>query len=110
MTKIVTISLPDDVRDALFAEAQSQKRSRSWIVREALTRYVADRRDAAFADARDHLLRQSLRQSPAERVLEGESIWNELALGRVPSPGIAISFETLDEYETWSKRSSTRAP
>jgi predicted transcriptional regulator len=109
MTKIVTVSLPDDVRDALYAEATSQQRSRSWIVREAVAEYIAKRRDAAFADARDHLLRQSLRQAPAERVLEGESIWNEFARGQVPAPGIAISFETFDAYDSWRKHAGVNA-
>ncbi|NBW66926.1 CopG family transcriptional regulator [bacterium] len=45
MTKIVSVSLSHETRDALEAEAKRQKRSRSWVVREALAEYVANRRD-----------------------------------------------------------------
>ena len=47
MSKIVSVSLPPETRDALDAEAKRQRRSRSWVVREAVAEYVAQRRDAA---------------------------------------------------------------
>ncbi len=101
MSKIVSVSLSDDTRDALEAEAKRQKRSRSWIVREAVAEYVARQRDAAFDAARDRVLRDGLALSPAERVLAAEAIWNEFADRHPTTRGYSAGFATFAEYDAW---------
>jgi predicted transcriptional regulator len=101
-TTIVSVSLDSDVRDALVAEAERQRRSRSFVVREALREYVARRDRVAFTDARDQTLREGLALPPAERVKLSEELWEELA-GKQEGKPEARSFDTFDEYERWRR-------
>lgn len=97
--KVVTVSLTEELRQSLANEAKVQKRSRSWIVREALTEYVAKRRDAQFAEARDHLFLDALKQTPAERVKEAESIWNEATSQRGPAARLVRVCALLNAHQ-----------
>jgi predicted DNA-binding protein len=103
MTKIVSVSLSDETRDALEAEAKRQQRSRSWIVREAVAEYVAKRRDDAFDRARDRVLLDGLAMSPAERALAAEAIWDEFAPRHAPTRAFTVGFATFDAYEQWKR-------
>ena len=104
---IVSVSLEPGVREALIAEAARQRRSRSFIVREALLEYVARRDRDAFTDARDQTLRDGLALSPAERVRLSEELWEELGGYQSGKPE-AVSFDTFDEYERWRNQEHER--
>ena len=100
---ILSISLPADLRARLDAEAERRRRSRSFLVAEAVREYLSrlDRQD--FDEARARTLREGLALSPAERLELSEDLWRELARGsRVTSPWTA-AFETFDEYERWCR-------
>ena len=104
---IVSVSLEPEIRESLNTEAARQRRSRSFIVREALREYVARRDREAFSDARDQTLRDGLALSPAERVKLSEELWEELAGYRNDKPE-AVSFDTFEEYERWRNRKRER--
>lgn len=110
MTKIVSVSLSDETRDALEAEAKRQQRSRSWVVREAVAEYVARRRDEDFAAARAGTLVRSLELTPEERVHLCDDLWDELTFGRETSTGDARSFDTFDEYHAWRRTQRQSRP
>jgi predicted transcriptional regulator len=105
---ILSISLPADLRARLDAEAERERRSRSFVVAEALRAYLdrSDRR--SFEDARERTLREGLALSPAERLGLSEELWRELARGREVAAPWTAAFDTFDEYERW-RRSGKRA-
>jgi predicted transcriptional regulator len=76
---IISISLPDELRQPLDEEAGRQRRSRSFIVAEAVREYLGRRRDPEFQAARDRTLREALALSPADRVRLAEELWRELS-------------------------------
>lgn len=109
MTTILSISIPPGLRDTLDAEAKRQRRSRSFVVAEAVREYVARQQDAAFAEASQRTLREGLALSPAERVQLAEQLWQELSLGRRQRRGVARSFDTFEEYRAWQRAAGSRA-
>jgi predicted transcriptional regulator len=108
MSKIVSVSLPPETRDALDAEAKRQRRSRSWVVREAVAEYVAQRRDAAFAAAREHTRHADLSLTAEERVHLCDDLWRELTFGAETPRGDARSFDTFDQYHAWRREHRRR--
>jgi predicted transcriptional regulator len=105
---ILSISLPADLRARLDAEAERQRRSRSFVVAEALREHL-DRLDRrSFGDARERTLREGLALSPAERLRLSEELWRELARGREVAVPWTAAFDTFDEYERW-RRSGRQA-
>lgn len=107
MTTITSVSLPDAVRTALDEEADRQRRTRSSVVAEAVSEYLARRQRAEFDDARLRTLREGLDLAPEARLELAEELWLEFARGRPPSEPWATTFETFDEYERW-RREGTR--
>src|SRR5207245_4322358 len=95
MATILSVSVPVELRAALDAEAKRQRRSRSFVVSEAIRAYVASREREAFAAGRDETLREALALSPAARLREAEELWQEFA--RTHEPG-----------QPWTDRKSTR--
>jgi predicted transcriptional regulator len=89
------------VRSVLDAEAARQRRSRSFVVSEAVRAYVTRSDGDAFTAARDRTLREGLALSPAERVRLSEELWHELTKGRRRARPWAASFATFAEYERW---------
>src|SRR6266446_1594315 len=53
MATILSVSLTPDLRSVLDAEAKRQRRSRSFVVAEAIREYVARQDRDAFSAARD---------------------------------------------------------
>jgi predicted transcriptional regulator len=101
---ILSISLPSDVRTRLDAEAELQRRSRSFLVAEAVREYL-DRRDRrSFGEARRRTLREGLALPSAERLRLAEELWRELARGREITVPWTAAFDTFDEYERWRRR------
>lgn len=108
MTTILSVSLPADLRSTLDAEAKRQRRSRSFVVSEAVRYYVAQQERDAFADARERTLREGLALAPAERIQLAEELWQEFARGRKPSQSWTASFNTFEEYENWRRHGGGR--
>ena len=104
---ILSVSLPGEVRATLDAEARRQRRSRSFVVAEAIRAYLAQRDRDVFTAARDRTLREGLALTPAERVRLAEQLWREFARGRTPTAPWTASFDTFDEYEAWRRRGET---
>jgi hypothetical protein len=103
MAIILSISIPQDLRVALDAESERQRRSRSFVVAEAVREYLAGRERDGFDDARERTLRQSLALSPDRRVQLAEELWQEFARDhRLTRPWTA-GFETFDDYERWRR-------
>ncbi len=98
------MSLPAAIRRALDAEAKRQRRSRSFVVAEAIRSYVAQQERATFAAARDRTLREGLALSPAARLQLAEELWREFARSRKPAQPWVRSFETFAAYEAWRRR------
>ncbi|HEV8357626.1 MAG TPA: ribbon-helix-helix protein, CopG family [Gemmatimonadales bacterium] len=108
MTKIVSVSLPADIRSTLDAEARRQRRSRSFVVAEAVRDYVARQQRNAFAEARERTLRDGLALTPAARLELSEELWRELARGRRAAKPWTATFDTFDEYERWRRDGADR--
>jgi len=106
LAEILSVSLTSEVRRALDAEAKRQRRSRSFVVAEAVREYVARQRAEAFRAGRDQTLRDALSLTPAERLREAEDLWQELSRDFGPGPGKpwTASFDTFAEYDAWRRR------
>jgi predicted transcriptional regulator len=103
-TTILSVSLPGELRATLDAEARRQRRSRSFVVAEAIREYLAQRERDAFSAARDRTLREGLALTPAGRVRLAEALWRELTRGRKPTAPWTASFDTFEQYDAWRRR------
>src|SRR5687768_7891744 len=101
MATILSVSIPPGLRTRLDAEAKRQRRSRSFVVAEAVREYLARRQDAAFDLARGRTLREGLALSPAQRVQLAEELWADLTRGRRPAKPFTAVFETFEQYQRW---------
>jgi predicted transcriptional regulator len=106
---ILSISLPTDLRHRLDAEAERQRRSRSFLVREAVREYLARQDRRGFSEARERTLREGLALPPSERVRLSEELWADLARGHDLATPWTAAFDTFDEYERWRRRRGARA-
>jgi predicted nucleotidyltransferase len=80
MAKVISCSLPEELVPRLDLEAGRQRRSRSFVIAEAVRGYLAEQdrvRDAAFGRGRDLLLLDGLRLDPTHRALESEELFEE---------------------------------
>ncbi len=109
MTTILSVSLPAELRAPLDAEAKRQRRSRSFVVGEAIRAYVTRQERDVFADARHRTLREGLALTPADRVRVAEELWHDFARGRTPSKPWTAAFDTFDQYERWRHQGGERA-
>ena len=101
MTTILSISIPDSLRGPLDAEAFRQRRTRSFVVSEAVREYVARRTVHTFAGARQRTLLDGLAQTPEERVHLAESLASEGTRGRLRSKPFVLGFKSQAEYNKW---------
>jgi len=101
---ILSVSLPLQLRSALDAEARRQRRSRSFVVADAVRAYLAHRERDAFAEAQARTVREGLALTPAQRVQLAEELWREFTRGRKAVQPWTASFNTFDEYETWRRQ------
>jgi predicted transcriptional regulator len=108
VTTILSISLPAELRSALDAEAKRQRRSRSFVVAEAVREYLVSQDREAFAAARDRTLREGLALSAADRVRLAEELWKDFARGREPAKPWTATFDTFDQYEQWRRGGGQR--
>ncbi|MBA3319189.1 MAG: ribbon-helix-helix protein, CopG family [Gemmatimonadales bacterium] len=106
---ILSISLPSDLRHRLDAEAERQRRSRSFLAAEAIREYLARQDRQSFTEARERTLRDGLALSPTERLRLSEDLWADLARGRDLADPWTAGFDTFDEYERWRRQSGAGA-
>lgn len=112
----VTCTIPEDVLESIDAAARKLGRSRSWVVAEALRRYVAEPPSvvrepatppytAQFSAARTALRDADLALSPAERLRAAEELADEASRLR-PRPRIreVVQFGSFEDYFAWKKR------
>jgi predicted transcriptional regulator len=101
MATILSVSIPDDLRAPLDAVAARQRRSRSFVVSEAVRTYIASQTDPAFDEARDETLREGLALSPADRIRLAESINDDLSARKKRHKPFVRGFDTFAEYDEW---------
>ena len=83
MAKIISVSLPPDLVQALDREAQRLGRSRSWVVAEAARRHLEPALaphaevGASFERGRDLTLLEGLALGREARAREAEALWEE---------------------------------
>ena len=99
----MSISLPEDLCSRLDGEALRERRSRSFVVAEAVRAYLDRAAGRDFDEARDRTLRDGLALAPAARLQQAEELWAELARGRAPAGPWTASFDTFDQYERWRR-------
>lgn len=110
MKTILSISVSPDVRAALDAERSRQRRSRSFVVEEAIRDYLAARDSSAFAEGRSRTIREALALSAKERVQLSEDLWRELAPGHKVAKPWTATFDTFAEYERWRRDPHSQDP
>jgi hypothetical protein len=120
----VTCTLPADLVKAADAIAQREGRSRSWVVAEALRRYLAADVPASpppgrvreqarhpygdeFEDARRQRRDGDLALTPEQRVRAAEEL-AQMAADLHPRPRYhgVLAFDTWEDFATWKKRDS----
>jgi predicted DNA-binding protein len=106
-TVITSISLSAGLRKRLDREAKRQRRTRSFVVAEAIEAYLGQRERQAFAEGRERTLREGLALSPAERLALSENLWLELTRARGPATPWTAAFDTFDDYERWRRQGGT---
>jgi len=109
LATILSISLPAELRASLDAEAKRQRRSRSFVVAEAIQDYLSRPERDAFALARERTLREGLALSPADRLKLSEELWQDFTRGRKPVKPWTVAFDTFDQYEQWRRREGAGA-
>ena len=101
---ILSISLPPALRSSLDAEAKRQRRSRSYVVAEAVRQYVARQEREAFAQARERTVSEGLALTPAQRVQLAEELWQDFARGHQSVKPWTATFNTFDEFDRWRRQ------
>jgi hypothetical protein len=139
MQNRITITIPSDLVEAADARARSLDRSRSWVLVEALRRYLAGSSalgtvrepatqsygslaadlgvvpvdaSAEVAASRRHRLQAELALPPLERLRRAEELAH---LGRSPASLRAraavqiVAFDSYEDYYEWKKPRLIRA-
>ena len=104
MATILSVSFPDEIVEPLDVEAARQRRSRSFVVSEAVSEYLARRSNSAFEAARDRTLREHLKLSPTERVRLAESLTDDATRGVPPRKPFSIGFDSYAEFDEWRRQ------
>ena len=103
LARIISVSLSEDLPPLLDAEAARQRRSRSFIVAEAVREYLAVRDREAFERAREQTLREGLALSPSGRAQLADSLWSEYLPDQSMIRPRAWVFRRFDEYDAWKR-------
>jgi hypothetical protein len=117
MQSRITITIPSDLVEAADARARSLDRSRSWVLVEALRRYlgagaaVSEPRvayQAGIGTYRRAQLEADLSLSPEQRVKEAQR--TALAVPRHGPRGHdqLLTFDTYEDYLQWQRRQAVR--
>lgn len=101
MTKILSVSLPDDLPAELDAEAKRRRRSRSYIVAEAVRKYLSDRRIEGFDHARDLTLLDGLALDHSARARDADALWEEAWPFAPATPPRARTLPNPEDLQQW---------
>ena len=120
----ISITIPASLLKQADAEAKRRKRSRSWLIAEAVQRYlkappssdavhepVAAPYSAGLGEQRLAQLRADLRLSPEERVKEAERTARAAPAARHSAYGHTtrmIGFERYEDYLDYKRREDAR--
>jgi metal-responsive CopG/Arc/MetJ family transcriptional regulator len=120
MTRI-SITIPEELVDAADREAASLDRSRSWVLVEALRRYLSRPeglvREGGVAymtglgELRAAQLEADLRLTPEERVIEAERTLHVDTVRRgsgKPQQDRVLTFDRYEDYLDWKRRDAIR--
>ena len=115
----ITITIPEDLVAAADRKADELDRSRSWVLVDALRRYLAPRDAVVHEPGPEYLgglgpsrtaqLEADLRLTPEERVLAAErTLAFDEARGRAPARDRLLAFDRYEDYLEWLRRESVR--
>lgn len=116
----ITITIPKELVAAADRRARELDRSRSWVVAEAVRRYLAAPRSSRVAEPqppayaapsglgsyRTDQLEADLGLTPEQRVLEAEKTarLTEVAGRKKPHTDRIVVFNRYDDYLEWKRR------
>jgi hypothetical protein len=110
----ISATIPDAIVRATDAHAERADRSRSWVISEALRRYLASppapkpESDVGLGASRLAQLRADLELTPEERVKEADRTLSEYALAHPSAGKPLIAFDSFEEYFEWDRRERLR--
>jgi hypothetical protein len=113
----ISATVPEDVIAAADAHAAGVNRSRSWLISEALRRYLSrlDRKGEALpeptpglGESRLSQLRADLGLTPLERVAEAERTAREASLVRPTAGDFVVTFDSFEDYLEWDRWDALR--
>jgi predicted transcriptional regulator len=107
----IAITIPEDDLAAADALARERDRSRSWVISEAVRRYIADPARALETAAssrgigalRRAQLLADLRLTPEERVLAAERTARVGTVRERPRGQRVIGFDRYEDYLAWKR-------
>lgn len=115
----ISITIPESLVRQADVRARALDRSRSWLIVEALRRYLHEPGASAVAEHVRHpftggigpqrraQLEADLRLTPEERVKEAERTAQVGALVRpLPRRDRVLTFDSYEDYLDWSRRES----
>lgn len=115
----ISITIPDELVAEADRKAAELDRSRSWVLVDALRRYLsapsAVREPgvdyaAGLDSSRAAQLAADLRLTPEERVLAAErTLRVDAERGRPPLGDRVLTFDRYEDYLEWRKRDAIRA-
>jgi len=116
----ITITIPDELIEQADRKAAALERSRSWVLVDALRRYLAAPVDemreppvdyaAGLDPSRAAQLAADLRMTPEERVLAAErTLRVDAVRGRSPVHDRVLSFDRYEDYIDWERREAIGA-
>lgn len=106
MTKAAKIAISIPPEDLAAADRLATKlgRSRSWVLSEALRRFVSHERDSHALDAsRAAQLRRDLALTAEARVLEGDDDFAAFAAPTLERAAEPILFAHYDDFVAWRR-------
>jgi hypothetical protein len=115
----ISITIPEDLIGAADRRAAELDRSRSWVLVEALRRYLATGVEevrepeiqyvAGLDPSRSAQLAADLRLTPEERVLSAErTLLVDAVRGRSPGLDRLLTFDSYEAYLEWQRREDAR--
>jgi hypothetical protein len=110
----ISATIPDDVVRSTDAHAERVDRSRSWVITEALRRYLESPPDRpreqteGLGPSRFAQLRADLRLTPEQRVKEADRTLLEHSSAHSAAGKPLIAFDSFEEYFEWDRRESLR--
>jgi hypothetical protein len=110
----ISATIPDAIVRAIDSHAERVDRSRSWVISEALRRYLESlpgpgpAQDMGLDSSRLAQLRADLRLTPEERVKEADRTLSEYTSAHPSAGKPLIAFDSFEEYFEWDRKERLR--